>query len=135
MHDNNSNCMQTNNKNSDNKHHDQMGRAFFGLIIIWLGILLFLENQDFFHYSEWWAYFLLGIGVIFYFEAIIRMIRPELHKNYVGKIIAGTILIAIGAGNIYELENWWPLILVAAGALIIFINFQNKDNTTINKTE
>lgn len=106
---------------------DPLGRIFFGIIIIWLGISFFLMEQDFFYNGEWWSYFLLGLGIIFFAEALVRMSRPEYRRPYTGKIIAGAVLVAIGAGRIYNMENWWPLILIAIGVIIIVINVRQKN--------
>lgn len=111
------------------EHRDALGRIFFGLIIIWLGISLFLRRLDYFYFGngEWWAYFLFGVGIIFLVEAVVRSIRVKYERLSIGKTIAGIILIAIGAGNIYNLENWWPFILIVMGIIIIISNLRQKD--------
>lgn len=121
-HDNNSNTPTT------KPHYDPLNRIFTGLVIIWLGVSLLLENQHYFRGGDWWAYFIFGLGVLFFAEAIFRLMRPESNQRYNGKIIAGAVLIAFGANHIYDLQNWWPLLLVAAGAIIVFITMQRDNN-------
>lgn len=109
--------------------HDQIGRIFFGIIIIWLGVSFLLMEQDYFYRSDWWSYFLLGLGIIFIIEAIFRMTQPVHRHSYVGKIVFGSILTAVGASHIYGMEDWWPLIFIAAGIAIIFLTIQRKNES------
>ena len=116
----------TTNKNSKQHREDPLAKLFSGVIVVWLGISLLLMEQNFFRYGEWWAYFLLGLGIIFFAEVIFRMTRDGHKKISIGKIIAGAVLMAIGASNIYHLEDWWPVILIAVGVIIIILNLQQK---------
>ena len=109
--------------------HDSVGRIFFGIIIIWLGISFLLMKYDYFYHGEWWSYFLLGLGIIFFAEAFVRMTHTNYKRSYTGKIIAGAILVAIGAGGIYDMGNWWPLILIAVGIIIIILSVQQKSTS------
>ena len=108
---------------------DSLRRIFFGVIIIWLGLSFLLMEHGYFYSGEWWSYFLLGLGIIFLAEAIIRISQPEYKRHYTGKIIAGVILVAIGAGSIYSMEKWWPLILIAVGIIIILLSVQQKNKS------
>lgn len=103
---------------------DPLGSIFSGLIIILIGVLLFLAAQDYIFWSDWWAYLLVGLGVIFLIEIIVRQTRPEYRRPVVGKLIAAVVLIAIGSGHIYGLEHWWPLIIIVVGFVILFFGFQ-----------
>lgn len=109
---------------------DPLSKIFFGLILVLLGLLLFLELQDLLQdiliEAPWWAYFLLGLGILFLLEVIVRATRPEYRRPYQGKLIAGVILAAIGIANIYDIREWWPLIIIIAGLLIIFLGFQRS---------
>ena len=99
---------------------DPLGRVIFGLIVIAAGIMFLLASQDKIAWDDWWAYFLLAIGGIFIFEVLIRSIMPAYRKPVFGKLIAGLVLIAIGASNIYGLVSGWPLIIIAVGVMILF---------------
>jgi fatty acid desaturase len=99
---------------------DPLGRVIFGLIVIAVGVLLLLASQDKIAWEIWWAYFLLVLGGIFIFEVLIRSIIPAYRKPVSGKLIAGVVLIAIGAFNIYGLVSWWPLIIIGVGVIILF---------------
>jgi hypothetical protein len=110
-------------------YRDRVGRLFFGLTIIWLGVSFLLREHNFLYHSNWWTYFVFGLGIIFIAEAIVRMIRPEFKRPYLGKMIAGSILVALGASNIYGMQDWWPVILIVAGAAIILLTFQRKNES------
>ncbi|MEE4311350.1 MAG: hypothetical protein V2J62_05725 [candidate division KSB1 bacterium] len=107
--------------------YQSLTRMFPGLIIIWLGLSLFLREQNMISNSDWWAYFLLGLGIIFLFDAFVRMIgQPDTHSS-MGKLIAGVVLASIGASGVIGLKNWWPLILIGVGVIIILVNLQQND--------
>jgi len=108
-------------KHWEEKHKkDPLSGVVGGLIVILLGVLFLLATMDYIDWSIWWAYLLMGIGGIFIIEVIIRTASPAYRRPITGKLIAGFVLIAIGAANIYGLEHWWPLIIIAVGIIIIF---------------
>ncbi len=100
--------------------HDPLGRVIFGLIVIAVGILFLLASQEIIPWEDWWAYLLLSLGCIFLFEVLLRSIMPAHRRPVSGKLIAGLVLIAIGASNIYGLGTWWPLIIIGVGVFILF---------------
>jgi hypothetical protein len=106
------------------KKHDPLSGMTGGLILIVLGVLFFLAQQDYISWDKWWAYFLIGLGGIFILESFIRILRPGYGRDFAGKLIAGAILIAIGASGIFGVVSWWPLILIAVGIVIIISAFQ-----------
>jgi hypothetical protein len=102
---------------------DPLGRVIFGLIVIAVGVLFLLASQDKIEWDDWWAYFLMALGGIFIFEVLIRSIMPAYRRPVFGKLIAGVVLISIGAFNIFGLATWWPLIIIAVGVFILFSSF------------
>jgi len=100
--------------------HDPISGITGGLILILLGVLFLLSTMDYIPWGDWWAYFLLGLGVIFILEVIIRSSSRSYRQHSKGKLIGGVVLIVIGGANIYGMVNWWPLILIAVGIIIIF---------------
>jgi fatty acid desaturase len=99
---------------------DPFGRVIFGLIVIAVGILLLLASQDIISWDIWWAYLLMALGGIFIFEALIRSLMPAYRRPVSGKMIAGIVLIAVGAFNIYGWVSWWPVIIICVGVFILF---------------
>lgn len=100
--------------------HDPFGRVVFGLIVIAVGVLFLFSSQGKIAWEDWWAYFLMALGGIFLFEVLVRSIMPAHRRPVFGKLIAGLVLIAIGASNIYGLGEWWPLIIIGVGVFILF---------------
>jgi hypothetical protein len=91
-----------------------------GLIVVWLGVVFLLRNMGFLYWRNWWAYFILGIGVILILEGIIRSAIPQYRCGVIGKLVSGVILVTIGGIFIYGASDWWPLIIIAVGLIIIF---------------
>ncbi len=86
-----------------------------GLILILLGVLFLFTEMDKISWTDWWAYFLVGLGAIFLIEALLRTFSPEGRKAIGGRLVAGPILIVIGGSQLIGFEEWWPLVLIAVG--------------------
>lgn len=105
---------------------DPLGTAIGALILIWLGVTLFLANLGTFAWIQWenfWAWFVLGVGAIFILEVLIRLVVPEYRRPIGGRLIAGVILLAIGASFTFlpfDIGKLWPLIPIAIGLAILF---------------
>lgn len=97
---------------------DQIRGLVFGVIIILLGVLLILDQQGYLFESVW-AYFLFGVGVIFLIEAVLRSFLPQYYRPIGGKIFWAIVFMLIGGGQLYDLEFWWPAILIVAGAALV----------------
>jgi LiaF transmembrane domain len=97
-----------------------------GLVLILLGILFLLSEMGRIGWVDWWAYFLVGLGVIFVFEALVRAFSAEGRRGAGGKVIAGLILIVIGGSHLIGFEQWWPLILIAVGVGVLISGLLGK---------
>jgi hypothetical protein len=84
-----------------------------GLILILLGILFLLAEMERISWADWWAYFLAGLGGIF-------------RSGISGRLIAGLILVIIGGSYLIGFTEWWPLILIAVGVVILASAFLKK---------
>lgn len=100
--------------------HDPQSRVTGGLILILLGVLFLLATMDYILWSEWWAYFLMGLGAILILEVIIRSRSPSYRQHITGKLIGGVVLIIIGGSFVIGMSNWWPLILIGVGVMLLF---------------
>jgi len=108
-------------KSQDEKwRRDPFARVIFGLIVVAVGVIFLLATQDIISWKDWWAYFLLTLGGIFIFEVLVRSVMPAYRRPVFGRLIAGLILVAIGASNIYGVVSWWPLIIIAVGVFFLF---------------
>ena len=106
-------------KHQERHKHDPLSGVTGGLILILLGVLFLLATLDYLAWSDWWAYFLFGLGCILILDAVLRILILNQRQGLSGKFIGGTILIIIGAANIFGLVTWWPLILIAVGVVVI----------------
>lgn len=95
--------------------------GIFGeLMIVWLGVVFLLDRQGLLAPGVGWVwYFLLGIGAILLAEVIACQLLPQHRQPSAGRLIAALVLIAIGAWQITGLGEWWPLLLIAAGLVLI----------------
>ena len=101
------------------KKHDPLGGVSGGLILILLGVLLLLSTLGHISWGDWWAYFVLGLGCILIFEALLRIAGTADRQPVTGKLIGGSVLAIIGAAYVFGMVTWWPLILIAVGIIII----------------
>jgi len=112
---------------------DPLGTAVGALIIIWLGVSMLLANLEtaFVQWENWWAWFLFGMGAIFILEALVRLVVPEYRRPVGGKIIAGVVLLIIGASWSFlpvflpgfDIGDLWPLIFIVIGLAILLGGF------------
>jgi len=98
---------------------DPISGVVTGLIVLALGVLLTLAARDVIAWDDWWKYFLIGIGVVFLIEVLIRRLKPAYRRPMFGRFVAGLILVCVGAAFVGGFGNWWPLIIVAIAVAIL----------------
>src|SRR5271157_4081004 len=99
---------------------------FGGLIVILLGGLLFMAASNVSSLVTWanfWAYFLLGIGVLLLLRGFAAIVIPG-RPHEAGSIIGGIVLIIIGAAGVSIFltgisQYLWIAIIVLGGILVI----------------
>ena len=102
------------------KSGGSMGGALLGgSILIWLGVSFYLQTIGVLSASIWWAYFLLGLGVILIAYGLVRVLQAG--PAYTGLLIGGAVLAFIGAANIVSSvwQDAWPLFLILLGVAVI----------------
>ncbi len=92
---------------------------FFGLVLILIGVLFFLQNQGLIGADRWWQYFLVGLGIIFLIDAAFRYRQGPDEGAARGRVIVGVILMGIGIVFLAGASAWWPLILIVVGVAVI----------------
>jgi cation transport ATPase len=102
--------------------HNPVRVVTLAIILIWAGVTAFLATGGIIGADNAWAAFLLGTGVILLAKAGFRM-RAATRRPIGGTIIIGVILVAVGLGALVSWSYAWPVILVAAGVIIIFLVF------------
>lgn len=98
---------------------DPIGAIFFGLILLVVAVVLLLGTQGYVEWEDIWAYFLVGLGLIFWVEAVARFALPAYRRPIFGRLILGLVLVAVGAANIYGLAEWWPVALIVVALAVV----------------
>ena len=100
--------------------NDQLDTIWWALAFIWGGLVLLAHTTGYWPSFDWWnawAVFFVGAGITVLVGTLIRLLVPEFRRKLVPSLIFGSILLAIGLG---DLAFWvWPLILVAIGIGIL----------------
>lgn len=109
------------------KRNNISGSWIFGVALLIIGALLFMERTDIFFthfYLPWWVFswhtFMIILGVI--------ILATTSNKT------AGLVLIGIGV--LTMLPNWWPLLLILLGIYLLTrgsrtnLNFSSLNSTT-----
>jgi zinc-ribbon domain len=105
-------------KNEKGRGGDLTGAVTGGMILIWLGVIFFLSQNNYISSSNWWAYFLMGIGAILILQGVLRFGMSR--RPFVGSFIGGVVLLIIGFSSVQGFTaNLWPLILVAIGVAVL----------------
>lgn len=110
------------------KSRDWTGSIVGGLILIWLGVTFYLSQTGYIGSGKWWAYFLIGLGIIFLVQSILRYIALRHRSQALGSLVAGLILTAIGFSAVIGIGGWW-LLFIALGAVIIVIGIVAASRT------
>jgi hypothetical protein len=78
--------------------------------------------------ADAWSWIMLGAGTLLLLEAFLRAILPDYGVPSWFNIVAGLVLIALGAGRVFaldiSLEQWWPVILIAIGLSTLLKGFR-----------
>ncbi len=102
----------------DRRTPDRWSGLFWGLALILLGVFLFAATRGWLSWSNWWQYFLMGLGAVFILDALVHFVSGD-RGEAVGRIIPGVVLICVGVAFVYGWDQWWPLILIAAGVAVL----------------
>lgn len=92
-------------------------RVMPGLILILLGALFLVFTMGWISWVEWWKYLLVGLGVIFLIDSSVRYAQGG--RGVFGRLVAGIVLVSIGVAFVIGIGNWWPIILIVVGVIVI----------------
>jgi len=98
-----------------------------GLIILWLGLSFLLRGWGYITDNDWWAWFLIGIGVILIIRGLLAFIQSGV-KAGLGFLIGGFVLAAIGGSEIFNIQNGWAVILIIGGIAIILSGLTQRSS-------
>jgi len=95
-----------------------IGPIIGGAILIWLGLSFYLQQINYFPSGNWWAFFVVGLGIIIILQGVLLYSRSR--RPFFGPFIGGAVLVIVGLSFLYgSLSNFWPLILVVIGIAIL----------------
>ena len=106
------------NRRPERHVRDTLSGIVTGIVFILAGGFILAENQGLL-FDSWLWWFLLTTGIVLIVEAGIRTRVEKYNRPVISTVIWGGILSTIGAMQIYDVENWWPLILVFVGIVLI----------------
>ena len=109
------------------RHRDPLSRAMGGLVLILLGAIFFIAQNQLFGvtWSNMWGAFLMGLGVLLILQAFVRFAMPSYRRGALGLVVGGAVLVAIGSipfgGTMWA--QWWPLGLIVLGVALLIQQF------------
>ena len=101
------------------RHERPFHGLFFGLVLILLGGLFLANQQSWISGNAWWQWLLIGLGVISIINGLVQYRVPMYRHWGRGRFVWGAILIALGVMFLLGISQWWPVVLIGAGAAII----------------
>jgi len=98
-----------------------LGAVIAGVILMWLGITFYMEQNGYLASDIWWAYFILGVGITLILDGMFIYSRGHVGM---GPMIGGAFLIfgglsAITTNNYTFQTQLWPLAIVVIGAIVL----------------
>ena len=95
-------------------------RILGGLIVTVVGVSFLLATMEVIDWEMWFPYFMILLGGAFLVDILISVMSPECREGFTGRLIAGVVLLVIGLANLFDMEQWWPIIIIAVGAILLF---------------
>lgn len=103
--------------------HELLESTRGGFIVLMLGTLLFIAASGMsssITLSNFFAYFLSGLGVILIANFFVHQLLPNCKFYRYGDLIGGIILFAIGALCTYGFDRYfWPMVIISVGVFAI----------------
>jgi len=105
----------------DEKHEkeDSKSAMMGGLVVVWLGLSLVLQNAGLLEWTDFGGVFLLGLGLIIVFRGLWAYSQSGVLEHGFGYVVGGGFVSLIGAGIAFDLDEWWPVLLIALGLIIV----------------
>jgi hypothetical protein len=110
-------------------HKDQLSGIIMGIIFILAGGWI-LADTHVYLFAGWFWWFIFSAGIVLLGEAGIRAVVPQFRARFYHSLIWGAIFLTVGAGNIFNIDNLWPLAFIFVG--IIMILYAQKHYVKLN---
>lgn len=99
--------------------HEPLRGLFWGLFLILIGVLFFINQQQGTSWDILWKYLVIGLGAIFIIDGLTLSFYAENHSGSLGKFIPGIVLVFVGVAFLFNFSQWWPVILIAVGVILL----------------
>ena len=106
-------------KDEKREGEDEKAAVMGGLVVVWLGLSLLLQNTGLLGWADFGGVFLLGLGLIIVFRGLWAYSQSGVFEQGFGYIVGGGFVTLIGAGVSFELDEWWPILLIALGLVVV----------------
>jgi hypothetical protein len=106
-------------KDEKRGREDEKAAIMGGLVVVWLGLSLLLQNAGLLGWADFGGVFLLGLGLIIVFRGLWAYSQSGVFEQGFGYIVGGGFVTLIGAGVSFELDEWWPILLIALGLVVV----------------
>lgn len=101
-------------------NQNPQGRMLFGAILLIFGALALIDNLNLFNTRDIFHFW----PMVFILAGALKMSKSSTPSGYLiggGFILLGAMLTLHHMGIIYfRMRDWWPLLLIGAGLLVIF---------------
>jgi hypothetical protein len=121
-------------KGEEKWRRDPLGSVIWAGILIWAGLVLLAENLGWlagirrglaglpgFNEAnlQAWSFILIGAGILFLVEALVRLTVPAYRRPVTGTVIFGGLLIAGGLGSVVNWTLLGPIVLITIGLILL----------------
>jgi hypothetical protein len=106
-------------KDEKREEEDEKAAIMGGLVVVWLGLSLLLQNAGLLGWADFGGVFLLGLGLIIVFRGLWAYSQSGVFEQGFGYIVGGGFVALIGAGISFDLDEWWPVLLIALGLVVV----------------
>jgi hypothetical protein len=104
----------------ERRHQDPLRSLFWGLMLILVGVIFLLNQWSETGWDTLWKYLLIGLGAIFIIDGLAHYWNPAYRYMGLGRFVPGIVLIFVGVAFLYNFTQWWPIVLIALGIIILF---------------
>ncbi len=116
----------------DEKHEgDEKSALMGGMVVIWLGLSLLLQNAGLLAWTDFGGVFLLGLGLIIIFRGLWAYSQTGVFEQGFGYVVGGGFVALIGVGIAFDLDEWWPFLLIAFGLVIVARAFMDRSRNPL----
>ena len=117
-------------KNWEEKWRRDPVSAFgWAVILIWVGVVLLLNNLDLlvrYEGLETLNLILLGAGVVLLLQVAYRLLVPAHRRPVLGTVILAVVFLSIGLGGFAPVEIIWPALIIVVGLFVLWRGLKRR---------